>query len=92
MLGEILRHFERPLIGKSQEQVVDIKRKHADDLMQQEGVQGVGVGLRKSIFTKTHTIEVYLDTKPNKITRKIFPKKIEGVKVRYNISGRISAN
>jgi hypothetical protein len=92
MLGEILRHFKRPLTGKLQGEVADIKLRHADDFMQLEGVQGVGVGLKKGIFTKTHTIEVYLNAKPSKPIKKNLPKKIEGVKVRYSVSGRISAN
>jgi hypothetical protein len=91
MLGELFRHLKTSLTGKSAEEVVEIKNKNKSALQQYGIVKAVGTGIKKGIFTSSYAIDVFLDRKPEKTTKKILPKKIEGVPVVYKISGKIAA-
>lgn len=67
------------------EQIKALKKKHSQELLQQPGVCGVDIDIKK---TGEAALMVHLDTK-NKKTKSALPKEIEGYPIEYVYTGPI---
>ena len=64
--------------------IQEVKETHEDELMEIEGVTGIGVNLIKN------TIVVYVETLTSELKEKI-PKEIEGFEIEILETGKVEA-
>ncbi len=73
-------------MGDEQVSVEDVQRRHSDELMSIDGVEGVGVGEDDG----EPTINVYVGRMSTALTEAI-PDRIEGFRTKLEASGEFSA-
>lgn len=95
---------EKPFTGKPMQEVVEIKNKYEDRFIDWSffgklrtwfrgypTCNGIGIGADENEKNRFFVIHVYLAKEPSEKQMKKLPKELEGVPVKYEVTGDIVA-